>query len=115
MTINFNAKQIIICVITILLVGWTIITQIKCDNLQSELNRERLNNSELVDSLNRVNKQHLQKINEYTLEIDKMKFSIDSLEKKKNQIIYQKDGVIVSKNISAGVKQLKDNLGKWND
>ena len=71
-----------------------------------------MNNSELVDSLNRVNKQHLQKINEYTLEIDKMKFSIDSLEKKKNQIIYQKDGVIVSKNISAGVKQLKDNLEK---
>ena len=48
----------------------------------------------------------------HILEIDKMKFSIDSLEKKKNQIIYQKDGVIVSKNISAGVKQLKDNLGK---
>ena len=30
----------------------------------------------------------------------------------KNKIIYQKDGVVVSENISAGVKQLKMNLAR---
>ena len=113
--IKLDLKQIIYLVISGIILAWLIISQVRCNKLQKELNKEKINNLELVDSLTYINKIHLKNIEKLNSEISDLKYSIDSLEQIKNKIVYKKDGVIVSKDVSSGVEQLKHNLQKWSD
>lgn len=112
---KLTTKQTIFLIISGIVLFWIAFMQIKCNKLQKELNDERLRHLECVDSLTWINNQHLKDIDAYTSEIINLQKDNDSLMQLKNKIIYQKDGVVVSENISAGVKQLKMNLARWSD
>ena len=108
-----NIKEIIFCTLVIIMLVWLIVSQIKCNSLQKQLNQEKIKNLEQVDSLIYINRQHENTINNCLLEIDDLKTKVDSLNGIKQQIIVHKDGVIVSKDVSSAVDQLKINLAKW--
>ena len=88
------------------------ITSIQNNKLRNELNKERINNLEQIDSLTYINQQHLKTIQLYENEVLGLKSEVDSLNKIKNKIIIKKDEVIVSDNISSAVEQLKLNLNE---
>jgi len=107
---KISVKSVIYIVVGLLICWLIIFTQIKCNKLQKQLNEEKIKRLEQVDSLNYINKQHLDKIKTYELKVSELNLELDSLQHVKNKIIVKKDGVIVSKNASIASKQLKQNL-----
>lgn len=113
--INIQPKQILYIAIALLLFGWIVISQMKNNSLRKEINKLKVEKTEQIDSFAVINNQHLKKIQEYEVEISDLNRSLDSLQKVKNRVVVKKDGVVVSSNMSAAVKQLKQNLNKWSD
>lgn len=111
LNLNLDGKNIVYLILVALLIVWVIITQINNNKLQKQLN-EAMRNTEYFDSLEYQNKQHLEKIKTYEIEIEKLKSECDSLYTVKNKIIIQKEKVIVSKDASEATNQLKSNLKK---
>ena len=107
-----NIKNIIFLLIGLIFFIWIVFTQIKCNKLQKQLNEVKIENLFKIDSLELLNRQHLNTIHLYEAELFCLKSEVDSLEKIKQQIIVKKDGVIVSNNTTIAVKKLKDNLKK---
>lgn len=109
---KLTIKQI--CCIAVILACFIgiFITNIQNNKLRNELNKERINNLEQIDSLTYINQQHLKTIQLYENEVLVLKSEVDSLNKIKNKIIIKKDEVIVSDNISSAVEQLKLNLNE---
>lgn len=95
--------------------GLLIFSQIKCNKLQKQLNEERINNLEQIDSLTYINKQRLEIIKTYDLKVSELNSEIDSLERVKNKIIIRRDNVIVSSDASSAANLLKTNLELWDD
>ena len=84
---KLNLKTIIFLGVGLILLIWLLVSQIKCANLKKQLNIERINNLEQVDSLIYINKHHLKTIREYQLQITELNNELDSLQHVKKQII----------------------------
>ena len=108
-------KYILFGIISIIIILLIVIPQIKCNSLRNELNAERIKNLEQIDSLTYINREHEKLIKTYELQISEMETKVDSLKRLKNRVIIKKDEVIVSKDVSSAVNQLKSNLEKWKE
>lgn len=113
MSIKINFKQLLILIVELILVAFIIGTQIKCNRLQNDLNKAKRDNMELIDSLEFINKKYLENIESNKKDVLRFEEIIDSLEKAKTYIIYNKESYVVSKDVSVSAKQLNDNLSKW--
>lgn len=107
---KLTGKQLLYLFVAIILIAWIVVSQIKCNKLQKEINHIRIENLEQVDSLTYINKEHLKRIDLYELEISELKSEIDSLEQVRSTIIVKRDVVVVSKSVSEASETLKHNL-----
>lgn len=111
--VKLNFKQVLCIIVGLVLVALIVISQIKCNSLQKQLNLERQRNIELVDSLTYINRFYFKQIEQYETEVKVLEKHIDSLKIVKGRLIEKRDGVVVSTNISPAVEQLRKNLSQW--
>lgn len=108
-----NIKEIIIGLLLLLLVIFSLVREVKINNLRSEINDLKSSNIELVDSLEWINHHYENEVTIHLNEVEILNQELDSLNAIKHRIIIQKDGVVVSSNISDGAELLKENISKW--
>ena len=82
--LKLTGKQILYLLLSGILIIWLGITSISNNRLRNQLNREKINHIEQVDSLKAINQQHLNAIKTYELKLDRLEEIKDSLEKESN-------------------------------
>ena len=115
MKLEIKFKHIFYAAVAIVLCIWIASSEIRCNKLQNELINQKMYYTEKIDSLIYSNNEHIKNIISYQDSIILLDKAIDSLNAIKNEVIVQKDGVVVSKTVSDGVELLKQNLDKWEE
>lgn len=106
-------KYTLFGVVSAILIGFIVFTQVRYNKLQKELNEEKHKNLERIDYLENQNKEYQKNIEKYQSDIIDLESAIDSLNKVKQKVIVKKEEVIISKDVSSAANLLKDNLQKW--
>ena len=109
-----NLYNWIIIIIFVFILGQCVITQKRYNTLQENYNELLFERSNVVDSLERDNKEKIESIVILESEIVSLNQEIDTLLLIKKEIKENKKNFEISKNISEGSKLLKQNLHEKN-
>ena len=104
-----NVKIYLLLGLVVVLMVFGLILSFKCARLENEVVKTRLEQNTIIDSIKTENDNLSKTVNLLSADLKYYEYKIDSLKAIKQRVVIKKE-IVISNNITEGVKTLKQNL-----